>query len=77
MLESHLEAVGYEGLLDMAWGVKEETLLAQLMGTQDNRYNRTLIAHLELWRVQQWTPTYKFQEGLVKITEWGDEFMET
>lgn len=43
--EAHLSVMGCVGLLDVAWGVKEDALETKLMGSPDNRYFGSLQAH--------------------------------
>ena len=74
-LERHLEVMGCQGLLDVAWGVKEEALVTELMGAPGNQYDGSLRAHPEKWGVPEWRATYGFRAGAVKVAERRDEFL--
>ena len=76
VLRHYLEIMGCLGLLKVPWGGKNPELLAELMGTPDNRFDGLLRAHPEKWTATEWRRTYGFREGEVRVLERREELME-
>lgn len=69
----HLGVMGCQGLMEIAWRVKEENFVMELIGTPDNKYDGTLQAHPEFKRVQEWKTTYDFRDREVKVVKQRDK----
>ena len=76
VLDRHLAAMGCHGLLSVAWGVKAENLVEELLNGADNRFHGTIRARPEKWGVRQWQETYGLRTGAVKVAVRRDELLE-
>ena len=54
VLESYLEVMSCNGLLEAPWAFQSETLVTELVGKPLNQYDGCIRAHPEAWTYAIW-----------------------
>lgn len=75
-LKMALSRMGCAGLLDVPWGVREESMIWDLIGRVVFTWDNTLRGHLEKWTLTVWRDVYGFWRGGVKAPKQVNEFLE-
>ena len=76
VLKGHLDRMGCVGLLDCPWGIREESLIRDLVEDEDTAGGDTLRARPEAWSPATWADAFQFKKGRVAVAERVEEFLE-
>ena len=60
-LEEDLERIGYTGLLNKPWSLKDEGLVRELLQGVPNKFDFTVRGKPEKWTAVAWRETYGFK----------------
>ena len=76
VLRGHLDRMGCAGLLDCPWGIREESLIRDLVEDEDSAGGDTLRGRPEAWDPATWAHVFGFRKGRVTVAERVEEFLE-